>query len=310
MTLDEVVVSEAAADVELVAGAEPVPRSQWQLFRRRFVRHRLAVISLGLLVIIAIACFGATWIAPYDITKLDITKLGTARGPSLKHLMGTDDLGHDQLSVILHAGKISLQIALSVAVLSTLIGVTIGALAGFYGRILDRILSAVTDGFLVVPQLAVLAVAIKYFGHGTTVIIVVLSFTFWTYIARVTRGQVLSYKEKEFVEAARAAGASGPRIIVRHIIPNMVGPIMVNLTLSIAAAIVTESTLTFLGFGIVPPQTSWGLMLSDNEGAVNDTSKIHLLLFPGMMLLLVVLCVNFLGDGLRDAFDPQAKHNA
>ena len=130
----------------------------------------------------------------------------------------------------------------------------------------------------------------------------------WTYIARVVRGQVLSLKEKEFVEAARASGASSWRIIIRHILPNLVGAIMVNLTLSVAVAIVAESTLSFLGFGISPPKNSWGLMLSNNEGAINDTSKIHLLLFPGLMLLITVMCVNFLGDGLRDAFDPQAKH--
>jgi len=119
---------------------------------------------------------------------------------------------------------------------------------------------------------------------------------------------VLALKEKEFVEAARASGASSWRIIIRHILPNLVGAIMVNLTLSVAVAIVTESTLSFLGYGINPPKTSWGLMLSENEGAINDTSKIHLLLFPGLMLLVTVMCVNFLGDGLRDAFDPQAKH--
>jgi peptide/nickel transport system permease protein len=156
--------------------------------------------------------------------------------------------------------------------------------------------------------LALLAVALSYFGRNPTTIILVLAALGWTYIARVVRGQVLSLKEKEFVEAARASGASSWRIIIRHILPNLVGAIMVNLTLSVAVAIVAESTLSFLGYGINPPANSWGLMLSENEGAVNDPSKIHLLLFPGLMLLITVMCVNFLGDGLRDAFDPQAKH--
>jgi peptide/nickel transport system permease protein len=159
-----------------------------------------------------------------------------------------------------------------------------------------------------VPQLALLAVALKHFGRSPSTIIFVLAALGWTYIARVVRGQVLSLKEKEFVEAARASGASSWRIIIRHILPNLVGAIMVNLTLSVAVAIVAESTLSFLGYGINPPKNSWGLMLSNNEGAINDPSKTHLLLFPGLMLLITVMCVNFLGDGLRDAFDPQAKH--
>ncbi len=133
-----------------------------------------------------------------------------------------------------------------------------------------------------------------------------LSFLFWMYVARVVRGQVLSLKEKEFIEAARASGASGSRIIVRHIVPNIIGPIMVNATLAVALAIITESTLSFLGFGVQPPQTSWGNMLADAEGYVG-TSQAYLLYAPGIAILITVLCVNFLGDGLRDAFDPQSE---
>jgi peptide/nickel transport system permease protein len=128
------------------------------------------------------------------------------------------------------------------------------------------------------------------------------------YIARVVRGQVLSIKEKEFVEAARASGASGPRIIVRHILPNCIGPIMVNATLAIAAAVIAESTLTYLGLGLQPPATSWGILLNQNEGAVTNTGHFYLVFFPGILLILTVLSVNFLGDGLRDAFDPQSTH--
>jgi peptide/nickel transport system permease protein len=300
--------SPADAELELAVGAEAVPRTQWQLFWRRFFRHRLAVGSIIILGLLCIACFGATWIAPYSISKIDISLVGTAHGPSWKHWFGTDELGHDQLSVLLHAGQISLRIGLAVAAFSTILGVLVGAAAGYFGGVIDRFLSAVTDLFLVVPELALLAVALSYFGRNPTTIILVLAALGWTYIARVVRGQVLSLKEKEFVEAARASGASSWRIIIRHILPNLVGAIMVNLTLSVAVAIVAESTLSFLGYGINPPANSWGLMLSENEGAVNDMSKIHLLLFPGLMLLITVMCVNFLGDGLRDAFDPQAKH--
>jgi peptide/nickel transport system permease protein len=296
------------AELELAIGAEAVPRTQWDLFWRRFFRHKLAVGSLIVLGGLCVCCFGARFVAPYPISKIDISLVGSAHGPSWKHWFGTDELGHDQLSVLLYAGQISLRIGLAVAAVSTIVGVLIGAAAGYFGSLIDRSLSALTDLFLVVPQLALLAVALSYFGRSPTTIIFVLALLGWTYIARIVRGQVLSLKEKEFVEAARASGASSWRIIVRHMLPNLVGAIMVNLTLSVAVAIVAESTLSFLGFGINPPSNSWGLMLSMNETAVNDPSKIHLLLFPGLMLLITVISVNFLGDGLRDAFDPQTKH--
>jgi peptide/nickel transport system permease protein len=287
---------------------EPTPRSQWQLFRRRFLRHRLAVIGAVVLILLIVLCFGATYFAPYPKNHQDLLLGPTS--PSREHLMGTDQLGRDTLTEILYAGQISLKIGLAVALLSTVGGTIVGAAAGYFGRITDQLLMRFTDLFLVVPAIAVLAVALKYFSSSaldqTTVIIFVLAGLGWMYIARVVRGQVLSLKEKEFVEAARAAGGSSPRIIFRHILPNCIGPILVNATLSIAAAIVTESTLSFLGFGVQPPTTSWGNMLASAEGNYNQNT--HLLYFPGLMILLTVLCVNFLGDGLRDAFDPQHKH--
>jgi peptide/nickel transport system permease protein len=163
-----------------------------------------------------------------------------------------------------------------------------------------------TDLFLVVPAIAILAIAIKQLGNNAITIVLLLAGLGWMYIARIVRGQTLALKEREFIEAARASGASSPRVIIRHLVPNMVGPIAVNATLAIAAAIVTESTLSFLGFGVQPPTTSWGRMLADAKGYVG-TDKAHLLYFPGLALLLVVLAVNFIGDGLRDAFDPHSS---
>jgi peptide/nickel transport system permease protein len=203
------------------------------------------------------------------------------------------------------AGQISLRIGLAVAFLSTLVGTALGALAGYFSRWTDQVLMRATDLFLVVPAIAILAIAIKKFGNSATTIILILAGLGWMYIARVVRSQILSIKEKEYVEAARASGASNRRIIIRHLLPNTIGPILVNATLAIAAAIITESTLSFLGFGVQPPTTSWGRMLADAEGYVG-TAKAHLLYFPGLALLIVVLCVNFIGDGLRDAFDPQS----
>ncbi len=282
---------------------EPTPRTQWQLIRRRFFHHKLAVLSLVVLVLLIAVCFGAHWIAPYPKGKQDLL-LGPV-GPGAKHWFGTDQLGIDQLTTLLYAGQVSLKIGLTVALISTVIGTIVGSIAGYYGKVWDQLLMRATDLFLVVPQIAVLAIALKKFGHTVNWIIVVLAALGWMYVARIVRGQVLSIKEKEYVEAARASGASSARIIVRHILPNCIGPILVNATLAIAGAIITESTLSFLGFGIQIPDESWGHMLSSAEG--NFSINTHLLYYPGLMILLTVLCVNFLGDGLRDAFDPQAR---
>jgi peptide/nickel transport system permease protein len=291
-------------DRELLVGAEPVARSQWQLFRRRFFRHKPAMIGLGVLVILYVGCFGASWIAPYPKNQQDLL-LGPV-GPSAEHWFGTDELGRDNLTELLYAGQVTLLISLSVAVLSTVLGVALGAVAGFYGRATDQLLMRVTDLFLVVPSIVILAIALQAFGQEPPYIVLVLSSIGWMVIGRVVRSQVLSLREKEFVEAARASGASGPRIIVRHIVPNLVGSIVVNVTVGVALAVVAESTLSFLGFGVRRPDTSWGVMLADAR-STPGTDKAHLLYFPALALILVVLAVNFLGDGLRDASDPQSK---
>jgi peptide/nickel transport system permease protein len=298
-------ISEAAGmELELLGAPEPAARTQWQLFWRRFLHHKMAVVSCFVLVAMFVVCFGAKWIAPFPKNHQDL--LVGAVGPQAKHWFGTDELGRDQLTEILYAGQISLKIGLAVALIATMTGTLFGAIAGYFGRWADQLLMRLTDLFLVVPAIAILAIAIKKFGSKDYTIVLVLAGLGWMYIARIVRGQVLSIKEKEFVDAARASGASHARIIVRHILPNTIGPILVNATLGIAAAVVTESTLSFLGFGVQPPTTSWGRMLSDARGAVG-TNKAHLIYFPGLALLVTVLAVNYIGDGLRDAFDPQAK---
>ena len=291
-------------DPAFVAG-EPVARTNWQLFRRRFLRHRLALLSIAILVILMIACYGATWLAPHKQNAQDL--LQSDLSPSLKHVFGTDDLGRDQLTEIMYAGRISLTIGLAVALLSTIVGVLIGAVAAYYGKFADQSLSALIDLFLITPDIALLAVAIQRFGHGESPIIFVLAAVSWTYLARIVRAQVLSLKEKEFVEAARASGASSRRILMQHILPNCLGPIMVNATLTVASAISAEAVLSFLGFGVQPPHNSWGRMLAEAEPYVNSTSKWYLVFFPGFFLLLTILAVNFLGDALRDALDPQSR---
>ncbi|MGH9211650.1 MAG: ABC transporter permease [Acidimicrobiales bacterium] len=295
--------TELVVDEGLVAEAEPTPQSQWQLFVRRLRRHKLAIASLVVLTLLFVACYGADWIAPYAHGQQDLTPGAELQPPNGDHLLGTDQLGRDYLTEILYAGQISLRIGLTVALISTLVGTVTGAAAGYYGGLWDQILMRVTDLFLIVPALAVLAIARQKFGSSATTISLVLAGVLWMSIARVVRGQTLALKEKEFVEAARALGASSLRIILRHIMPNCIGPIVVNATLSIAVAILTESALSFLGFGV---DDSWGNLLNLARGNYdNDT---HLLYFPGLAILLTVLCVNALGDGLRDALDPHAKH--
>jgi peptide/nickel transport system permease protein len=294
-------------EFESATHAAPDAKSQWALFRRRFLRHKVALASILVLIVIAILCFGASFFAPYKATDQDLL-LGPV-SPNGEHWFGTDEVGADLLSRVLYAGQISLKIGFAVAIISTFIGTAVGAIAGYFGRGADQALMRLTDLFLIVPDIAILAIVLERFGHGDTVIVLVLAGLFWMYIARVVRGEVLSLKEKEFVEAARASGASSTRIIVRHIVPNIVGPIVVNVTLYVALAIIAESTLSFLGFGVQPPQASWGSMLNEYQGYIGG-DKAYLIYAPALMILIVVLCVNFIGDGLRDAFDPQSEKHA
>jgi len=293
----------------VVPGSEPIARSQWELFRRRFLRHKVAVAAAIVLVLLCLSAVFAPALAPYPLNpKLAGQVLAHARqGPSWKHWFGTDELGRDQLTRVLYAGRVSLTVGLMVALVSTVFGTMVGALAGYFGRWTDQALMRLTDLVLVVPPLAILLMAGKHFGGSERVIIAILAVVFWMPIARVVRGVFLSLKEKEFVEAARASGASDLRIIVRHMLPNTIGPIAVNTTLVVGLAILTESTLSFLGFGVQPPTVTWGNMVGQSAQAVG-TPLAYLVYFPGLAIFITVLAVNFLGDGLRDAFDPQSSH--
>jgi peptide/nickel transport system permease protein len=269
---------------------------------KRFVRHRIALTSLVVLATLMIVCFAAAWIAPYPRGQQDL--LTGPSGPSSTHWLGTDELGRDFLSEILYAGQISLVIGLAVAVLSTVVGTVLGAVAGYVGGWLGELVMRITDLFLVVPAIALLAVIIEGLGPSPTTIVFALAALGWTYMARVVRAEVLSLREKDFIHAARGIGATDARIIVSHLLPNLAGVIAVGTSLAVASAIIAESTLSFLGFGVQSPQSSWGTMLNQAAGYVG-TSQVYLLYFPGLAILLTVLCVNFIGDGLRDALDPQ-----
>jgi peptide/nickel transport system permease protein len=293
-----------AGSEELLAEKDPQKAPTRQLLKG-FLRHRLGVVSLVVLVILLIACFGAGWIAPYPQGQQDLLTGPTP--PSGAHWLGTDELGRDYLSEILFAGQISLAIGLAVALLATVVGTALGAIAGYLGGWVGELIMRITDLFLIVPAIALLAVILQGLGPSPTTIVFALTALGWTYIARVVRAQVLSLREKDFIDAARGIGASGFRIVVSHLLPNLAGVIAVAMSLAVASSIIAESTLSFLGFGVQPPQTSWGSMLSQAAGYVG-TPQVYLLYFPGLFILVTVLCVNFIGDGLRDALDPQGKN--
>ncbi len=294
--------TEAPASSEAL-GLEEHGLSQRTLAWRRFRRHRLAMASLVVLVLVALVTIFAGLIAPYGFSEQHLE--ATLRGPGAHHLLGTDTLGRDELSRLLYGGRVSLLVGLGVALSSGVLGTLIGAAAGFYGGRLDNVVMRVTDLFLSIPLLVILIIASRVTSGGVLDIVVVLSLFLWTPLARIVRGMFMSLKEKEFIEAARMLGASNWRIIFRHLVPNSLGVIIVNVTLTVALAILTESLLSFLGFGIQPPTPSWGNMLEDGRGLM--TLAGWLVWFPGAAILLTVLCVNFLGDGLRDALDPTQR---
>jgi peptide/nickel transport system permease protein len=290
---------------------------------RRYLRHRAAMVATVVLLLIALAVILAPLLAPYSPNQ----RVGDQRvqnvqllKPSTKYLFGTDSIGRDLFSRILWGGRASLFIGLAVALASGVIGTAVGAYAGFRGGRFDNALMRVTDLFLAFPLLVTLLIVEQLPSHqkwartvlgppGTLrLMVTLLSLVGWMSTARIVRGVVLSLKEKEFVEAARALGATDRRIIARHLVPNSLGPIIVSMTFTTAFAIGLESTISFFGLGISPIHASWGSLLSDSKGYILS-GKWWLVLYPCLVLLLTVLSVNFMGDGLRDALDPKQKRH-
>src|SRR5471032_3000469 len=281
--------------------------SPWGEAWRRFRRHRMAVVSLGVLALLvaAVVLGPLLWRMPID--AIDFS--ATTQGPSLAHPFGTDDLGQDLLARTLYGGRISLAVGMAV-----LLGVSIGALSGISKGPVDAALMWLTDLFLSLPQLPLLLLLIYLFrealkamfgveGGIFIMIVVVIGGLRWMPVARLVRAQILSIREKEFVEAARALGASKLRQVVRHILPNALGPVIVAGTIDVAAAIIAESTLSFLGLGFPPDIPTWGRVLFDAKDYLDIAP--HWALFPGALIFLAVLAINFIGDGLRDALDPR-----
>ena len=295
--------------------AEPraaAPLSPWGEAWRRFRRHRMAVVSLGVLALLvaAVVIGPLLWRMPID--AIDFS--ATTQGPSLAHPFGTDDLGQDLLARTLYGGRISLAVGLAAMGMAVLLGVSIGALAGISKGPVDAALMWLTDLFLSLPQLPLLLLLIYLFreplkavfgpeGGVFVMIVLVIGCFGWMQVARLVRAQFFSLREKEFVEAARALGATTARVVWRHILPNALGPVIVAGTINVAAAIIAESTLSFLGLGFPPDIPTWGRLLFDSKDHLDIAA--HWALFPGGAIFLTVMAINFVGDGLRDALDPR-----
>ncbi|MBR0659400.1 ABC transporter permease [Neoroseomonas oryzicola] len=284
----------------------------WQEAWRRFRKHRLAVISgvVLLALILAVVIGPLVWAVPID--EIDFT--ARLQGPSWEHPLGTDDLGQDLLARILYGGRISLAVGFAAMAVAIFVGVLVGAVAGMAGGKVDVALMWLTDLFLSLPQLPLLLLIIYLFRDTLTglvglelgvfiLIVAVIGGFRWMPVARLVRAQFLSLREKEFVEAARALGASRGRLVLRHILPNALGPVIVAASIDVAAAILAESTLSFLGLGFPPDVPTWGRLLFDAKDNLDFAP--HWALFPGMAIFLTVLSINYIGDGLRDALDPR-----
>jgi peptide/nickel transport system permease protein len=290
----------------------PVSTSPWAEAWRRFKRHRLAYGSLWLLALLSLAVLLGPLV--YKVGINDIDFMARLKGPSPEHPLGTDDLGRDLLARMLYGGRISLAVGLAAMLTGILIGVLVGAVAGISRGWVDAFLMWLTDLFLSLPQLPLLLLLMFFFRDPLKVvfgpevgifllIVLVIGGLSWMPVARLVRAQFFSLREKEFVEAARALGASTQRQVVRHILPNALGPVIVAASINIAAAIITESTLSFLGLGFPPDIPTWGRILYDGRDYLDIA--VHWAMFPGLAIFIAVLTINFIGDGLRDALDPR-----
>jgi peptide/nickel transport system permease protein len=268
---------------------------------RQFRRHRAAVVGTVAVVILAVASGLSQWLAPYppDAPNVEVMR----EPPSISHPMGTDQLGRDQLSRLMHGGKFSLQVGVLATLVAILAGTLLGSIAGYYGGVADSLIMRFTDFMLSVPRLLVLLLVGGVFGTSLVLIIVLIGLTAWMHVARLVRAAFLSLREREFVEAARALGAGDARLILRHILPNAIGPVIVAATLGVAGAILAESTLSYLGYGVQPPTPTWGNMLQNAQSEMYAAP--WLAVFPGLLIFATIMSINFVGDGLRDALDPR-----
>jgi peptide/nickel transport system permease protein len=272
-------------------------------FWGRLKRNRMAMTGLGLVLGLFVVSIFAPWLAPYDPNHIDLKQVLMA--PSQAHLLGTDTLGRDVLSRIIYGSRVSLKVGFVAVGLATLIGLLVGALAGYYGGWVDSALMRLVDLMLCFPAFFLILAVIAVLEPSIWNIMAVIGLTSWMGVARLVRAEFLSLREREFVTAARALGAGDVRLILRHMLPNALAPVMVSATLGVAGAILTESALSFLGLGVQPPTPSWGNILT--AGKDNIEIAWWLSVFPGLAILVTVMSYNLLGEGIREAIDPRLK---
>jgi peptide/nickel transport system permease protein len=290
------------------------PESLGRFYLRRFVRHRMAMFGAIILVLITFLVYAAPITSRYDPNKQDLR--ARFKAPSMEHWMGTDDLGRDMWARVMYGGRISLTVGLMAMGIIILFGSMVGVVSGFYGGWVDAVLSRITEIFMSVPRLFILltlgmmlrALDLKWLQAGSFIpIALVIGLLSWTGVARLVRAATLELREREYVQAARALGASDARLLLLHIMPHVASPIIVSATLGLSGAIISESGLSYLGFGVQLPTPTWGNMLSNTQNQM--TVAPWTAIFPGMMIFIVVIAINYLGDGLRDALDPRHVHN-
>ncbi|GMV35197.1 MAG: peptide ABC transporter permease [Chloroflexota bacterium] len=295
----------------MIEPLKPKEQTMASLILRRFFKHRLAGVAIAVMLVLIASSLLAD-LNPYSPTAQNPSN--KLRDPNAAHWMGTDELGRDVLSRIIHGGRVSLAVGLFSTLLSISLGVAVGALSGFFGGWIDSILMRVTDAFLTFPSIFVLIILGAFLReqqlfilqNSIFVVIVIIAALSWMWPARLVRGLFLVLREKEFVSASKALGGSSFRLIVRHILPNCAGPILVSGTLQMASAIITESGLSYLGFGVQPPTPTWGSILSTAQNQIFTAPWLGF--FPGAMIFITVMAINYIGDGLRDAFDPYVIH--
>jgi len=291
------------ADLSLTPATVTPPQSYGRRALRRFLKHKPAVAGLVFLVTMGLIVLIGPFVSPYAFDAQDFTLIGSPGPMTQAHWLGTDELGRDALTRLIHGGRISLAVGLAGAIVSTVLGTMVGALAGFYRGWTDALLMRFTDVILCIPTLPLVLLLSGLFRPSPPLLVAIVGILIWMGTARLVRSQFLTLREREFVEAARALGAGGMRLMFRHILPNAIGPITVAATLAVGSAIMLESALSFLGFGIQPPIPTWGNLLNSASSWLSIAP--WLAIPPGLCILLTVLSVNFLGDGLRDALEPK-----
>lgn len=297
--------NEIIKDNENASGTKRKKRSQWGEVWRRLRRNKMAMLGLTIIIILILLALCADMIADYEEVAIKMNTSIRLQGPSKDHILGTDELGRDIFARMIHGARVSLKVGIIAVGIAIIIGGTLGAVAGFYGGKLDNIIMRAMDIFLAIPSILLAIAIVSALGSSMPNLMIAVGISSIPNYARIVRASVLSIKDQEFIEAAKAIGAKDTRIILKHILPNSMAPVIVQGTLGVAGAILSTAGLSFIGLGIQKPAPEWGAMLSSGRPFLREAW--HVTTFPGIAIMITILSLNLLGDGLRDALDPRLK---